>query len=109
MEKRYFGYIRVSTAKQGEKGVSLIEQKDAIDRYAQRFGLPVAQWFEERESAAKRGRLRRTRTAGRSSVMSMIPLESAAIPLHWKTISPKCTGTCRLWSSFDPRAGNLGH
>jgi site-specific DNA recombinase len=56
MEKKYFGYIRVSTAKQGEKGVSLQEQKDAIAQYAQRYELSVAQWFEERESAAKRGR-----------------------------------------------------
>ena len=56
MEKKYFGYIRVSTAKQGEKGVSLQEQKDAILQYAQRYALSIAQWFEERESAAKRGR-----------------------------------------------------
>jgi len=56
MEKKYFGYIRVSTAKQGEKGVSLQEQKDAILQYAQRYGLSIARWFEERESAAKRGR-----------------------------------------------------
>jgi site-specific DNA recombinase len=56
MEKKYFGYIRVSTAKQGEKGVSLQEQKDAILQYAQRYGLSIVQWFEERESAAKRGR-----------------------------------------------------
>ena len=56
MEKKYFGYIRVSTAKQGEKGVSLQEQKDAILQYARRYGLEIAQWFEERESAAKRGR-----------------------------------------------------
>lgn len=52
----YFGYIRVSTAKQGEHGVSLQEQRDAILRYAQRCGLEIAQWFEERETAAKRGR-----------------------------------------------------
>jgi site-specific DNA recombinase len=56
MEKKYFGYIRVSTAKQGEKGVSLQEQKDAILQYAQRYGLSISHWFEERESAAKRGR-----------------------------------------------------
>jgi DNA invertase Pin-like site-specific DNA recombinase len=56
MEKQYLGYIRVSTAKQGEKGVSLQEQTDAIQRYAERYGLSIAQWFEERESAAKRGR-----------------------------------------------------
>src|SRR5258708_15406452 len=56
MEKRYFGYIRVSTAKQGEKGVSLQEQRVAIEDYAHRFGLSIAQWFEERESAAKKRR-----------------------------------------------------
>ena len=54
--KRFFGYIRVSTAKQGEKGVSLQEQRDAIGRYAQRNNLEISQWFEERETAAKRGR-----------------------------------------------------
>ncbi len=54
--KLYFGYIRVSTPKQGEKGVSLQEQKEAIQNYARRYGLEIIQWFEERETAAKRGR-----------------------------------------------------
>jgi site-specific DNA recombinase len=53
---QYFGYTRVSTAKQGEKGVSLQEQRDAITRYAGQFGLEVSRWFEEKETAAKRGR-----------------------------------------------------
>lgn len=54
--RKYFGYIRVSTAKQGELGVSLQEQRDAISRYAQRNNFEVAEWFEERETAAKLGR-----------------------------------------------------
>jgi DNA invertase Pin-like site-specific DNA recombinase len=54
--KRFFGYTRVSTAKQGEQGVSLQEQHDAIARYAQRQGFEVLEWLEERETAAKRGR-----------------------------------------------------
>lgn len=54
--KHYFGYTRVSTVKQGEKGVSLTEQRDAINRYAERNGLTISEWFEERETAAKRGR-----------------------------------------------------
>lgn len=54
--KSYVGYIRVSTTKQGEKGVSLQEQRDAIFRYAERNGMAVSQWFEERETAAKQGR-----------------------------------------------------
>jgi len=54
--RSFFGYIRVSTAKQGERGVSLQEQRDAITRYAERNNLAIAAWFEERETAAKRGR-----------------------------------------------------
>jgi site-specific DNA recombinase len=54
--KKLFGYIRVSTVKQGERGVSLQEQRSAIERYAQRNEIEVCQWFEERVTAAKRGR-----------------------------------------------------
>jgi DNA invertase Pin-like site-specific DNA recombinase len=46
----------VSTARQGERGVSLPEQKAAIERLAKQFPLQLDQWFEERETAAKRGR-----------------------------------------------------
>src|SRR5580704_14649336 len=53
---QYFGYIRVSTTKQGEHGVSLQQQREAIERYAQRNNCEVIQWFEEQETAAKRGR-----------------------------------------------------
>jgi site-specific DNA recombinase len=52
----YYAYVRVSTAKQGEKGVSLQEQKTAITNYAARHGLKIQEWFEERETAAKQGR-----------------------------------------------------
>jgi DNA invertase Pin-like site-specific DNA recombinase len=54
--ERYFGYIRVLTVKQGEQGVSLQEQRDAIARYVERNNLTIMEWFEERETAAKRGR-----------------------------------------------------
>jgi len=53
---KYFAYIRVSTARQGEQGVSLEQQRDAITRYAQRNHMEVAEWFEERETAARAGR-----------------------------------------------------
>lgn len=53
--REFFGYIRVSTTKQGE-GVSLQEQRAAIERYAAKEGLRIIQWFEEKETAAKRGR-----------------------------------------------------
>lgn len=54
--KTYFGYVRVSTVRQGERGVSLQEQRDAISAYAARNKLEISRWFEERETAAKRGR-----------------------------------------------------
>jgi site-specific DNA recombinase len=54
--KQFFGYIRVSTVKQGEHGSSLQEQRSAIEAYARRHDLAISQWFEEKETAAKRGR-----------------------------------------------------
>ncbi len=53
--KPCFGYTRVSTAKQGE-GVSLEAQRDAINRFADTNGITITRWFEEKETAAKRGR-----------------------------------------------------
>lgn len=53
--KKVFGYIRVSTAKQGT-GVSLQEQKEAIIRYASKNQLNIIEWFKEQETAAKQGR-----------------------------------------------------
>jgi DNA invertase Pin-like site-specific DNA recombinase len=53
--KQYFAYVRVSTPKQG-KGVSLEEQQAAIKSYAERNGMEIIEWFEERETAAKTGR-----------------------------------------------------
>ncbi|MFZ7093738.1 recombinase family protein [Primorskyibacter sp. 2E233] len=70
--KPCFGYIRVSTQKQG-LGVSLDAQKEAIMDFASQHSLQVVQWFEEKETAAKRGRpvfnhmlkqLKRRRAAG---------------------------------------------
>ena len=52
---RCYGYARVSSTKQGE-GVSLDEQRSAISSYATKHGLKVVEWFEEKETAAKRGR-----------------------------------------------------
>lgn len=53
--KKVYGYIRVSTLKQGA-GVSLQEQKEAILRYADKNQLRIVEWFEELETAAKQGR-----------------------------------------------------
>lgn len=52
----FFAYTRVSTVKQGQKGVSLQEQHDIINRFAQSQGLTIRAWYEERQTAAKMGR-----------------------------------------------------
>ena len=56
MSKGYFSYIRVSTARQGQSGTSLAEQREAIRRYSERWAFPIVREFEEKETAAKRGR-----------------------------------------------------
>jgi site-specific DNA recombinase len=53
--KQCFGYVRVSTVKQGD-GVSLEAQREAIIAFASRHDIAIKQWFEEKETAAKRGR-----------------------------------------------------
>lgn len=53
--KPCFGYIRVSTTRQGD-GASLDAQRDAIAGFASQKGLTVVRWFEEQETAAKTGR-----------------------------------------------------
>jgi DNA invertase Pin-like site-specific DNA recombinase len=55
MNKTFYGYIRVSTVRQGE-GVSLQEQRSSIERFAAQRGITISLWFEERETAAKTGR-----------------------------------------------------
>lgn len=54
--RHFYGYIRVSTARQGETGVSLDQQRAAIQAYAERNDCDLIRWFEEQETAAKRGR-----------------------------------------------------
>lgn len=56
MSKGFFSYIRVSTVRQGQTGTSLTEQREAIERYAQRWSLQITKEYEEKETAAKQGR-----------------------------------------------------
>src|SRR5712692_1083092 len=54
--KSFYAYIRVSTARQAEQGVSLPEQRDLIERYALRHDLTISRWFEDRITATVQGR-----------------------------------------------------
>jgi site-specific DNA recombinase len=51
----FLAYVRVSTQKQGE-GVSLLTQRETIASFAARKCFLVTGWYEEQETAAKRGR-----------------------------------------------------
>ena len=57
MTTHFIAYTRVSTQKQGTQGVSLQEQRRAITRYAQKHKLIIASWYQEQNTAAKRGRV----------------------------------------------------
>jgi len=64
--KRFFAYIRVSDPSQDDErdpnkkeqreGASFTEQRSVIERYADREGLSIVEWFREIETAAVRGR-----------------------------------------------------
>lgn len=56
MTNTFIAYTRVSTQKQGIEGVSLVEQRRAIESYARRRHLKIIKWHEERSTAAKQGR-----------------------------------------------------
>ncbi len=52
MNMSYIAYLRVSTLRQGETGVSLSEQRLDIEAYARSHKLTVSKWFQETKSAA---------------------------------------------------------
>ena len=81
--KSYYAYIRVSTVRQGEEGSSLAEQRYAIEAFAARHDVAISEWFEEMETAAKRGRPQFARLtdllrAGRSSGVILHKIDRGA-------------------------------
>jgi len=48
--KTAIGYTRVSTKGQGASGLGLDAQRDAIEKFAEREGITVTEWFTENES-----------------------------------------------------------
>jgi len=90
--KQCFGYVRVSTVKQGE-GVSLEAQRDAIETFARRENIEITEWFEEKETAAKSGRpvfnaMVRQLRQGRAAGMIIHRIDRSSRNLKdWATIS----------------------
>ena len=95
--KEYFAYTRVSTVKQGD-GVSLETQHDAIEEYAKRHNLCISAWFEEKETAAKRGRpvfsgmLKSLREGKAAGLVIHKIARSARNPYDWAAISELLDG-----------------
>jgi site-specific DNA recombinase len=54
--KEFYAYIRVSTGRQAEEGVSLAEQRFQLEQYAARKGCCIVRWYEEHRTATKPGR-----------------------------------------------------
>ncbi|MEJ8574148.1 recombinase family protein [Microbaculum marinum] len=80
--KHCFGYVRVSSHKQGE-GVSLDAQKDAILRFAEGNDIAIVRWFEEQQTAAKSGRpvfnqMLKSLKAGRAAGVVMHKIDRSA-------------------------------
>ena len=90
--KHCFGYVRVSTVKQGD-GVSLEAQKDAIETFASRQSLAISAWYEEKETAAKSGRrvfnaMVRDLKAGKADGLIIHRIDRSSRNLKdWATIS----------------------
>ncbi len=90
--KECFGYIRISTVKQGD-GVSLDAQKEAIEIFAKRQKIRISAWYEEKETAAKSGRpvfnaMVKALKAGKASGMIIHRIDRSSRNLKdWATIS----------------------
>ncbi|MGP1354563.1 MAG: recombinase family protein [Parasphingopyxis sp.] len=90
--KPCFGYVRVSTVKQGD-GVSLAEQKAVITEYAARKQLRIVKWWEETQTAAKQGRpafneMVRELRRGEADGLIIHKIDRSARNFHdWATIS----------------------
>ena len=92
--RNYFAYIRVSTARQGEKGSSLPEQKALIEAYAKREGMKVPlQLLLAREgvligdTTGNRTAFRQAHTAFRTSRVSHPRRRSYPIHIATRVIS----------------------
>lgn len=86
-----FGYIRVSDTKQVD-GASLSEQQRSIIEYATKNHLNIIKWFEETQTAAKKGRPKFTDMMnllkeGKSQGVIMHKIDRSARNLHdWAAV-----------------------
>lgn len=115
--KPCFGYIRVSTTRQGD-GASLDAQRDAIAGFASQNGLAVTKWFEEQETAAKTGRpifdamLRKLRTGEAEGLIIHRIDRSSRNYADWARLDDASRAGIKIFFAadsldFDSRGGRL--
>lgn len=115
--KSCFGYIRVSTAKQGE-GASLEAQKDAITVFASQNDIQITKWFEELETASKSGRpifgdMLKQLSQGRAGGVIMHRIDRSARNFSdWARLDEISRGGVKVFFAadsldFDTRGGRL--
>ena len=64
MAAEIIGYLRVSTAKQGESGLGMEGQRTAVEEFARQNGSRVAGWYTEVESGKRADRPELARALG---------------------------------------------
>jgi site-specific DNA recombinase len=105
--KEFFSYVRVSTARQGEEGVSLQQQREANERCALHHGVKIAEMFEEQETAAKRGRpvfsrMLKLLKAGRASGVIIHKIDRSARNLRdWADLGELIDGGIEVYFSHE--------
>ena len=92
--KKVYGYIRVSTDTQSEKGYGLVTQRQAIEKYCQENGLELADTFEDRgisgtEAVENDGEGLVSKRKGLLKLLSMLDHTNTIVVLN----------TSRLWRS----------
>lgn len=86
MGEAVVGYMRVSTARQGEEGISLDLQESAIHEFAQTRGLPVIGVFSDVGSGRGRGSIHR-RGGLRKALEACRTYDAILVVWDWSRLS----------------------
>ena len=97
-ENGHIAYLRVSTDKQGATGVSLDEQRLAIELYAEEHKSPITSWLTKTRTAGKVGRpifkeILKSLRAGQAKGVVIHRIDRGTRNL-WDWAALSCRGRC---------------
>jgi DNA invertase Pin-like site-specific DNA recombinase len=104
--QKVYGYIRVSTKEQGY-GASLPEQRSAIIEFALKNKLKIIHFYEEKKTAAKRGRpffteMLQNLKDGKADGVIMHKIDRSARNLHdWASIGDLIDNKIRVYFAHE--------